>query len=618
MIAKHQKLSIVLLMSILTVLFLCACDDSENQESDTSSFTLEVRTTGSGSGIIVSYPEGISCPGECTATFAENTPVTLTAVPEPGFMLSGWSGVDCSDSGPCVITMGQAETVTATFAPGELEDNISIGALMDHARSLSDIAGQNSGHRAAGSAGYDASVEYFKEKLQIAGMTATEQQVEFRYFEELSEPVLEQTAPRSESYIQGQDFETLSYSGSGDVTAKMVFVDPLIPAGVDPNSSTDACEDIDFDGIDLTGMIAVIQRGSCDYQTKALKAQNRGAAGVIIFNEGQTGRTDYVIGSLGANSNITIPVIGLSYAKGVSLYEIAQTDDNAFTTLNLSVNARNEQVMASNLIAETSSGSDSQVVMLGTRLDSAVGSPGVNSGSGAAALLELASQIGRSGHTFANKIRFAWWAGEEGLIGSTYYTENLSQEESAAIGMYLNLDSIASKNFVISVYDGDLSDTADHTDSITDDPNELPSGSDEIETAFTEYFDSQGQAYIPGIINGQSNYYPFIFANIPFGGLSAGKDGTKIADEAALFGGVAGETYDSCRNKACDDGSAINQTPFLLNARAIAYMARTFADKTPLLSNGASRSAGRIAFDENMMSLDRDFQADHHQLRELK
>ena len=48
------------------------------------------------------------------------------------------------------------------------------------------------------------------------------------------------------------------------------------------------CELADFPH-ELAGKIAVIQRGTCDFGVKAKNAQERGALGVIIFNEGTLG-----------------------------------------------------------------------------------------------------------------------------------------------------------------------------------------------------------------------------------------------------------------------------------------------------------------------------------------
>jgi PKD repeat protein len=51
----------------------------------------------------------------CTFAYAPDTAVTVTAVAAPGSVLSAMGGA-CPASGPCVVTMSAAATVTATFA----------------------------------------------------------------------------------------------------------------------------------------------------------------------------------------------------------------------------------------------------------------------------------------------------------------------------------------------------------------------------------------------------------------------------------------------------------------------------------------------------------------------
>jgi PKD repeat protein len=77
---------------------------------------LTVSKTGTGSGAVTSTPAGIGCGNGCQASFGTGTVVTLTATPDAGSVFAGWSG-DCSGTGTCQLTMSQARSVTATFAP---------------------------------------------------------------------------------------------------------------------------------------------------------------------------------------------------------------------------------------------------------------------------------------------------------------------------------------------------------------------------------------------------------------------------------------------------------------------------------------------------------------------
>ena len=75
---------------------------------------LTVTKAGSGSGTVTSDVAGINCGATCSASFADGTVVTLTAVRSLRLPFTGWSG-DCSGTGTCIVTMSVARNVTATF-----------------------------------------------------------------------------------------------------------------------------------------------------------------------------------------------------------------------------------------------------------------------------------------------------------------------------------------------------------------------------------------------------------------------------------------------------------------------------------------------------------------------
>ena len=76
---------------------------------------LAVVRAGTGSGTITSSPAGIACGATCTAAFAQDTVITLTAVPSTGSVFGGWSGA-CEGATPtCEVTLAHAAAATATF-----------------------------------------------------------------------------------------------------------------------------------------------------------------------------------------------------------------------------------------------------------------------------------------------------------------------------------------------------------------------------------------------------------------------------------------------------------------------------------------------------------------------
>jgi hypothetical protein len=80
---------------------------------------LTVVTTGTGSGIAVSAPGGISCGLDCVQAFAVNSTVTVTATAFPGSSFTGWSGCGATSgigNVDCQVIMAAAKTITATFS----------------------------------------------------------------------------------------------------------------------------------------------------------------------------------------------------------------------------------------------------------------------------------------------------------------------------------------------------------------------------------------------------------------------------------------------------------------------------------------------------------------------
>lgn len=96
-----------------------------------------------------------------------------------------------------------------------------------------------------------------------------------------SQKLLLVNAPASiaDSYTPG----TASQFGSQtfDVTGDVVLVNDGVVSGEPGSSLSDGCEDITND---VSGKIALIDRGVCAFTVKALNAQNAGAIGVIIVN----------------------------------------------------------------------------------------------------------------------------------------------------------------------------------------------------------------------------------------------------------------------------------------------------------------------------------------------
>ena len=458
---------------------------------------------------------------------------------------------------------------TATAVPGldacEDRDNNTYKKLLEcvrldgvraHQAALQAIADANAGTRAAGTPGYEESVDYVEETLEAAGWSVERDPFPFVF---VPPPVLRQLTPVSATYDTG----AFTGTGYGEVTGNVVPVDiNLVP----PRATTSGCEATDFAGF-TPGDIALVQRGTCTFAAKALNAEAAGAGAVIIFNQGDTAlREGLIVGTLGGTGVVDIPVVGASFADGAAL---AQAGSTAFVHVDPP-----EPIVIDNVIAELPGVNDDNVVMAGAHLDSVQAGPGINdNGSGSAALLDIAEQLG--GHVPQNTVRFAWWGAEEaGLIGSTDYVNTRTPAELDEIALYLNFDMIGSPNYVLMVYDADES-TFPAPDGVP-----IPDGSEAIEATFESFYTLRGEPYDDTQFSGRSDYQAFILKGIPSSGLFTGAEVPKTAEQVAIWGGTAGAQFDPCYHLACDTFANNNNHALEVNADAVAFAVLTYSYST--------------------------------------
>ena len=76
---------------------------------------LNVFQAGNGSGKVRSAPYGIDCGTTCSAFYAPDTTVTLTATAATGSSFAGWEGACTGVGRVCQVTLDAAKATTATF-----------------------------------------------------------------------------------------------------------------------------------------------------------------------------------------------------------------------------------------------------------------------------------------------------------------------------------------------------------------------------------------------------------------------------------------------------------------------------------------------------------------------
>lgn len=483
-------------------------------------------------------------------------------------------------------------TSDATSSSRKLRKAITAEGMFKHLQALQAIADDNGGNRASGFQGYGASVQYVLTQLRAAGYNPTVQVFSFVTFEELSDPVLQEISPTAKTYTQ-DEFQTMNYSGSGDTGTRTIT--PVDPNLGTPSASNSGCEAADFAGFPA-GNIALMQRGTCTFATKANNAEAAGASGAIIFNQGTAGRTDVIAGTLGETAqdgdpnppDVTIPVTGIDFAEGVRLINEADP-----TTGRMVVDAKSDRRQSSNVLADTAGGNPDNVTIVGSHLDSVPEGPGMNdNGSGSAFNLELAIQMKKQHIKPTNRVRFAWWGAEEsGLVGATRYVAAISDEAFAQIAANLNFDMLASPNHANFVYDGNFSDTPPPATAPTVNP-----GAAKIERDFVNYFNSQGVATEPTAFDGRSDYKPFQDNGIAAGGLFSGAEVAKSQAQVLKWGGIAGVAFDPNYHQPTDNITNLDMAGAETLADGGAHVAALLAEDPDLrgsLESGTTATASR-------------------------
>jgi Zn-dependent M28 family amino/carboxypeptidase len=440
----------------------------------------------------------------------------------------------------------------AWAAPGDVPSSqgfrkaVTVAGIREHQAAWQAIADANDDNRAAGTSGYDASAEYVAKRMAAAGYEVSFQEFTFGQFREAGPPALARLTPTAKTYATPADFRAFTGSGPVQATGEVVPIDVVMPP---TGGSTSACEAADFTGTPgwNAGDIALVQRGTCPFVQKAQLAQEAGAAGLILYNEGDTPDRLDVPGNLPLGAEgIQIPGVGTSFAVGQEFFDLYRNNPPGSVTARVATNLVEDRIPTTNVIAETPGGDPDRVVVVGAHLDSVPAGPGINdNGSGSGTILEIAEVYAAQNREPRNKLRFIWFGAEEiGLLGSAHYVESLSDAERQDIIGLLNFDMLGSPNFVRFVYDGDGS--AGLVGGAG------PPGSDYIEQVFLEYFAAVGLVTDPTAFDGRSDYGPFIAEGIPAGGLFSGAEAPKTQAQVDRYGGLLGAQLDPCYHAACD------------------------------------------------------------------
>lgn len=398
-----------------------------------------------------------------------------------------WVGVE-------IIQAVPLDLKTPSITPDELRTHVQY------------IAGEEMEGRAPAGEGSRKTGEYLMRHVQALSMTPApgtetyDQSVPIDRFQGVGKGTRGEVAvsDRVITWIVDQHFQPFLFSASVAATGAVVFAGYGITA---PEYGYD-----DYRGLDMKGKIAVIFRHEPQerdprsvfkgvemtshawFSTKVKRAEDVGAAALVIVNDPGHGAEDEFVALMTGGQISSLPVIQAKRSAvdlwfkvhGLSLSglhaEIDQTGEPASreledVNLDLSVELQRTQVMGSNVIGFLE-GSDpvlkQEVVVVGAHRDHLgrgehggildKGGKGNihygadDNGSGTATLMEVAEALALAPQRPKRSLLFIWFDGEEsGLLGSAYYVNYPLIPLERTVAM-INMDMVGrSPNHRVSV-----------------------------------------------------------------------------------------------------------------------------------------------------------------------
>ena len=285
-----------------------------------------------------------------------------------------------------------------------LAGKVTADGMLAHLRALQDIANANEGNRAAGTPGYDASVDYVAKTMRGKGFDVLTPQFDRLSTVSPGNPAL---TVSGRSYPVDQA-SLLIRTPPGGLTGTPIR--PKRPAG---------CTAADYPPVVPRGSIAVVDDSRCSVVDKQNSALAKGAVALIVVSQPTGAGAPPTLFVPGYYNQLTVPVGVVGALGGAALA-------NAATTVRLVLDAENVKITSRNVLAQTKTGSPHDVVMVGAHLDGPRGGPGINdNGSGVAAVLETALQLGPL-PPVNNAVRFVFWgADQDGPNGAMDYVFGL-------------------------------------------------------------------------------------------------------------------------------------------------------------------------------------------------
>jgi Peptidase family M28/PA domain len=434
-----------------------------------------------------------------------------------------------------------------------LAGKVTADGMLAHLRALQDIANANGGNRAAGTPGYEASVDYVAKTLRSRGFDVLTPQFDRLSAVSPGKPTLT---------IAGRSYPV-------DQASLLVRTPPggLSGTPIRPNRPA-GCTAGDYPAVMPPHSIAVVDDSRCSVVDKQNSALAKGAAALVVVSQPTGAGAPPTLFGPGYYNQLTAPVAIVGANGGAAL-----TAGSA--PVRLVLDAENVKITSRNVLAQTKTGSPHEVVMVGAHLDGPRGGPGINdNGSGVAAVLETALQLGPL-PSVNNAVRFVFWGADQyGPNGAMDYVFGLDAERLNDIALYLDFVMLGSANAGFFTDDGDQSGPPGAGISAAD----VPDGSAGIERTLGSYLYLAGKRPADMPLSTRTDYHPFMVAGVPIGGMTGGASQTKTTVQARLWGGQAGVWFDPNYQSARDTVGGINREALAVMGAGVAHAIGWYAE----------------------------------------
>ena len=402
---KDCRRGVVSVLGAAFVLFgIVGCDSGERVAEP----TVEVVEATAAATVVIAEP---------TATLVADTP---TVVVEPTATVA----VEATATMAMVATEGPA-------VDSAVDDDVDLESLTDRVYDLAIFLAEDLSPRQSATDEELAAAEFLLEEMDDLGY-----EVEVQDFE-----VFDAGPSGSLEVLAGSDGSTPSVTFSRqDGDTHRIFFLPFEPLKIGKATGEMVYAGLgeikDFEGVDVDGKIALMRRGVLSFEDKETNAAERGAVGVVVFNNEPR---FYFGGRLEQEPDILAG--GIPRGDGDRIQRALEDGEEVSVELLVYPIGNGP---SRNVIAELNNDIvGDQVVLIGAHYDTTPWSAGANdNGSGMAAALIVAEELSDDDLPF--DIRFVFFGSEEtGLHGSNYYAGELSQSEVDRIEAMVNLDVVA-------------------------------------------------------------------------------------------------------------------------------------------------------------------------------